>query len=46
MRRLRVLLCVLLFAPGCASSDWDEFRKDLNGENRKMSYERSPVRGM
>ncbi len=41
MKRLRVLLCaVLCFAPGCAADgtkgQWDEFWKDLRGDNMKM----------
>jgi len=37
MKRLGVLLCALLFASGCASDGcWDEFWKDLRGDNMKM----------
>jgi hypothetical protein len=41
MKRLRVLLCALLLASlGCASEgsrgQWDEFWKDLRGDNMKM----------
>jgi hypothetical protein len=38
MKRLRVLLCALLLAgAGCASNgQWDEFWKDLRGDNMKM----------
>src|SRR5262249_42863331 len=41
MRRLRVLLCALLFGlTGCASDgskgQWDEFWKDVRGDNMKM----------
>jgi hypothetical protein len=39
MKRLRVLLCALLLVgAGCASDShaWDEFWKDLRGDNMKM----------
>jgi hypothetical protein len=41
MRRLCVLLCALVAVAGCASdgsgkSQWDEFWKDLRGENMEM----------
>ncbi len=39
MKRL-IVLCLLLLAAGCASegskSQWDEFFKDLRGDNMKM----------
>jgi hypothetical protein len=37
MKRLGVLLCALLFfAGGCAVGQWDEFWKDVRGDNMKM----------
>jgi hypothetical protein len=38
MRRLCVLLCALVLAPGCATDgrEWDEFWKDLRGDNMRM----------
>jgi hypothetical protein len=40
MRRLCILLCALFFFAGCASDgekgSWDEFWKDLRGDNMKM----------
>lgn len=38
MKRLCVLLCALLLTPGCASDghQWDEFWKDLRGDNMQM----------
>jgi hypothetical protein len=40
MRRLCVLLCALILAPGCASegdkAQWEEVWKDLRGENMEM----------
>jgi hypothetical protein len=40
MTRLCVLLCALLLAPGCAGDgqkgQWDEFWKDLRGDNMQM----------
>jgi hypothetical protein len=41
MKRLRVLLCALLLSGlGCSSDgskgQWDEFWKDLRGDNMKM----------
>ncbi len=39
MKRLRVLLCALLLSGlGCASErgQWDEFWKDLRGDNMRM----------
>jgi hypothetical protein len=38
--RLFLLLCLLLFAGGCASDgskdQWNEFWKDLRGDNMEM----------
>ncbi len=40
MKRLRVLLCALCCALGCASEgskgQWDEFWKDVRGDNMRM----------
>jgi hypothetical protein len=40
MKCLCVLLCVLLFSLGCAAdgdkSMWDDFKKDLRGDNMEM----------
>jgi hypothetical protein len=40
MKKVHALACVLLLCLGCASeggkSDWDEFWKDLRGDNMKM----------
>jgi hypothetical protein len=40
MKRLAVLLCALLFSLGCSSEggsgQWDDFWKDLRGDNMKM----------
>ncbi|MBI3407942.1 MAG: hypothetical protein HY040_06245 [Planctomycetes bacterium] len=40
MGRLCVLLCALLFCQGCAAEGnagkWDEFWRDLRGDNMKM----------
>ena len=40
MKLLWVLACALLFGLGCASdsdkSQWDEFWKDVRGDNMKM----------
>jgi hypothetical protein len=40
MRRLGMLACALLFCLGCSSDgdkgQWDEFWKDLRGDNMKM----------
>jgi hypothetical protein len=40
MKRLGMLLAVLIFLAGCASSgdqsQWDDFWKDLRGDNMKM----------
>jgi hypothetical protein len=40
MKYLRVSLCALLFGFGCATDgdkgEWDEFWKDLRGDNMKM----------
>jgi hypothetical protein len=40
MKRLCVLLCALFLVSGCASDGdkgaWDEFWKDLRGDNMKM----------
>ena len=43
MRRLGVLFCVLCCALGCAADgdkgQWDEFWKDLHGDNMQMKYD-------
>ncbi|MBI3407932.1 MAG: hypothetical protein HY040_06195 [Planctomycetes bacterium] len=43
MGRLCVLLCALLFFQGCASEGnagkWDEFWRDLRGDNMKIRNE-------
>lgn len=47
MKRLCVLLCALLVAAaGCASDtgEWDEFWKDLRGDNMKMRSDFSGTR--
>jgi hypothetical protein len=40
MRRLCVLVCALFLAAGCAApgekSQWDDFWKDLRGDNMQM----------
>ncbi len=40
MKRFWVLACVLFLCGGCAASgdngSWDEFWKDLRGDNMKM----------
>jgi hypothetical protein len=40
MKRFRWLCCALFFCLGCASDgsngEWDEFWKDLRGDNMKM----------
>jgi hypothetical protein len=40
MARLRLLVCLLLLGSGCASeggkSQWDDFWKDLRGDNMEM----------
>ena len=40
MRRLSIFVFVLTLVAGCASDGepgpWDEFRKDLRGDNMKM----------
>lgn len=38
MGRLLVLLCALVLLSGCAADghQWDEFWKDLRGENMEM----------
>ena len=40
MKGLGLLVCALIFAPGCASeggkSPWDDFWKDLRGDNMQM----------
>jgi hypothetical protein len=38
MKRLGVLLCALLLASGCAGDghQWDDFWKDLRGDNMQM----------
>ncbi|HTK78123.1 MAG TPA: hypothetical protein VL371_22845 [Gemmataceae bacterium] len=40
MRRLRMVLCTLLFVAGCVSPDgrgyFDEAIKDWNGDNQRM----------
>jgi hypothetical protein len=48
MKCLRMLLCALLFsAAGCAADgdkgQWDEFWKDVRGDNMKM---RNDIPGM
>jgi hypothetical protein len=48
MKRLCVALCALLFVLGCASDgdkgEWDEFWKDLRGDNMKMHSDFSRTR--
>jgi hypothetical protein len=46
MKRLCVLLCALLPVAGCASDkgEWDEFWKDLRGDNMKMRSDFSATR--
>ena len=49
MKRLRVLLCALLLCSfGCATGgskgQWDEFWKDLRGDNMKMRNDLSGTR--
>ena len=43
MWRVRILSCALLFCLGCTSGgesgQWDEFWKDLRGDNVKMRYD-------
>jgi hypothetical protein len=40
MKRLCVLVCALFAAPGCASMfegpEWDEFHKEMRGDNMQM----------
>ncbi len=42
MKRLCLLFCALCLFAGCASDgeyrSWDEFCKDLRGDNQKMRY--------
>jgi hypothetical protein len=45
MKLLRVSLCALVFGVGCASEgEWDEFWKDLRGDNMKMRNDFSGTR--
>jgi hypothetical protein len=48
MKRLGVLLCALFLGIGCASDgnkgEWDEFWKDLRGDNMKMRNDFSAIR--
>jgi hypothetical protein len=50
MKRLCVLLCALLFGLGCASErskrEWDEFLKDLRGDNMKMRSDFSGTKAL
>jgi hypothetical protein len=43
MRRRCLLVCVLFLGLGCASEDtkaqWNEFLKDLRGDNMEMRYD-------
>ncbi len=37
MKRLFILACALFLCAGCAASgEWDEFWKDMRGDNMKM----------
>jgi hypothetical protein len=46
MKRLWVLCCALLFVAGCAADGdkgkWDEFWKDLRGDNMQMKGFNNP----
>jgi hypothetical protein len=50
MKCLWVLLCALLCCAGCASDatkgQWDEFWKDVRGDNMKMRNDFSGPRGL
>jgi hypothetical protein len=43
MKRLCLITCLLLFGVGCEADgnkgQWDEFWKDLRGDNMRMSSE-------
>jgi hypothetical protein len=48
MRYMCLLVCALLMCAGCASDSnkgaWDEFWKDLRGDNMKMRSDFSAVK--
>ena len=48
MKLLRVSLCALVFGLGCATDgnkgEWEEFWKDLRGDNMKMRNDFSGTR--
>jgi hypothetical protein len=49
MRRLCVLALAVCFGAGCAAEgdrgQWDEFWKDLRGDNMRMRYDRDALMG-
>jgi hypothetical protein len=50
MKGLGLLVCALIFAPGCASeggkSPWDDFWKDLRGDNMEMKCDFTGSKGL